>query len=516
MIFNEYTKLLASREGKVVLGKNFSNLWLLTAVLFATFLSIAFSNGSMKYLSYKMDDPFTNWVDIQKGYGNGNFDDLRVAVEDNAIQNQYQFNEVQNDNYFAFTMLADNDSYHYLEIRFFESFDSKLMQAILSEDNVINGCSISADSLINDTYGLVVTQDVLTRLGYSIENPPAYLRYLSYSMNADKIGIKLYENEFAAAPLPLLAVVKRLPGNMEMIASKFLYEQWSNDNTFPLDLNNIEYRRNIIYYLDNEVTDFEERVQAILPDSLNNSLFLISEESQPELKSWKPGRLMSVYFGDHNTDIQAYIDMDNRIEEEFGKFVTRIYKYDTSEYILPQASYLSMNFYSLDSIRAFEQYAKEKFNVQIEMSQVNAKENFNAVSVMANILSWAMIIFSIVCIIMFIVNMLQSYFQKVKRNLGTFKAFGIDSDELITVYVIILLTIIFVAIFISISLTWIIEMALPCLGILQDEKYNYLSLWSPKTIYSIIIVTIATITTVYIVMGRLLKQTPGDLIYDRN
>ena len=100
MIFNEYTKLLASREGKVVLGKNFSNLWLLTAVLFATFLSIAFSNGSMKYLSYKMDDPFTNWVDIQKGYGNGNFDDLRVAVEDNAIQNQYQFNEVQNDNYF--------------------------------------------------------------------------------------------------------------------------------------------------------------------------------------------------------------------------------------------------------------------------------------------------------------------------------------------------------------------------------------------------------------------------------
>ena len=55
---------------------------------------------------------------------------------------------------------------------------------------------------------------------------------------------------------------------------------------------------------------------------------------------------------------------------------------------------------------------------------------------MAAILSAAMVIFSIVCIIMFLVNMLQSYFQKVKRNIGTFKAFGMNAAELIYVYVI--------------------------------------------------------------------------------
>ena len=516
MVLKEYLKLLASREAKVVLGKNFFNLWLLSLVLFATFVSIAFSNGSMNYLSDKMNDPFTNWVDIQKGYGNGNFDDLRNAVEDEALQDRFLFNEVQNDNYFAFTMLAKNENFQYLEIRFFESFNSKLMQAILNEENVVNGCSVSKDSLINETYGIIVTQDVLEKLGYSANTPPAYLHYMSRSVNADTLGFKLYENEFAAAPLPLLAVVKRLPGNLDMIASKFLYEQWSNDYTFPLDLNNRDYKRNLIYFVENDVRGFEENITSLIPDSLNNFMFQVLEDEQSELKSWKTGKMMSVFVGDHNTETQAYIDLDNKIQDHFKSGVTRLYKYNTAEYVLPQASYLSMNFYSLDSIRSFERYVKEEFNVQIEMEQVNAKENFNAVSIMANILSWAMIVFSIVCIIMFIINMLQSYFQKVKRNLGTFKAFGMDSNELTNVYVVILLTIVLSAIFMAISLTWVIELILPCLDIMKDGTYNYLALWNSKTVYSIIIVLVATVLTVHIVMSRMLKQTPGDLIYDRN
>jgi predicted lysophospholipase L1 biosynthesis ABC-type transport system permease subunit len=223
-----------------------------------------------------------------------------------------------------------------------------------------------------------------------------------------------------------------------------------------------------------------------------------------------------VLLGDHSTNNQAYIDMSEKISNAFESGVTRVYKYNTSEYTLPQASYLSLDFNSLDSIKAFENFVKTEYNVQIEMSQINAKENFNAVSIMANILSWAMIVFSIVCIIMFIINMLQSYFQKVKRNLGTFKAFGIDSNELILVYVMILLLIILIAISLSILMVWSIELVLPLLDIMKDNTHSYLALWSSKTVLSIIIVLVATISTVFIVMSRLLKQTPGDLIYDRN
>jgi hypothetical protein len=149
------------------------------------------------------------------------------------------------------------------------------------------------------------------------------------------------------------------------------------------------------------------------------------------------------------------------------------------------------------------------------MSQINAKENFNEVSIMANILSWTMIVFAIVCIILFIINLLQSYFQKVKRNLGTFKAFGISNYELIVIYVLIMATTILCAVVISLSATWIIELLLPLLGVQKDAAFGYLALWNSKTLFSVIIIVAAALTTVYWVMHRQLRATPGDLIYDR-
>jgi hypothetical protein len=166
-------------------------------------------------------------------------------------------------------------------------------------------------------------------------------------------------------------------------------------------------------------------------------------------------------------------------------------------------------------IREFETFVKEEFKVSIEMSQINAKENFNAVSLLANILSWSMIVFAIICIILFIVNLLQSYFQKVKRNLGTFKAFGISNAELISVYVLIMITTVLAAICMSLSLTYIVELTLQLFGILKDGTFSYLNLWSAKTFCSVVIILAASVATVYIVMHKLLKTTPGDLIYDR-
>ena len=134
---------------------------------------------------------------------------------------------------------------------------------------------------------------------------------------------------------------------------------------------------------------------------------------------------------------------------------------------------------------------------------------------MANILSWTMIVFAVVCIILFIVNLLQSYFQKVKRNLGTFKAFGISNRELITVYVLIMIATILVAIVISLAISLFIQEILPLLGVLKDGKYDFLSLWSSKTFCSIAIIIVSSVVTVYVVMHKLLKLSPGDLIYDR-
>ena len=149
------------------------------------------------------------------------------------------------------------------------------------------------------------------------------------------------------------------------------------------------------------------------------------------------------------------------------------------------------------------------------MEQVHSKQNFNAVTTMASVLSAAMVIFSIVCIIMFMVNMLQSYFQKVKRNIGTFKAFGMNGVELIQVYILLLIAIVCTAVLLALAITYSIQLLLPAIGI-EKDGFNYLSLWHTTTYIATTVILVATVCTVVFVMSRMLSQTPGDLIYDRN
>ena len=116
---------------------------------------------------------------------------------------------------------------------------------------------------------------------------------------------------------------------------------------------------------------------------------------------------------------------------------------------------------------------------------------------------------------LFIINLLSSYFQKVKRNLGTFKAFGVSNRDLISIYMLIIFSMISIAVVIAFSATMMIEQILPIVGVLKEGEYDYLQLWRTNTFVSILVIITASVYTVYVVMHRLLKATPGDLIYDR-
>lgn len=519
----EYLQLLAQRESRVVLGKNWSNLWLLVVVLIATFISIAFSNGSMDYLEEKMNDPFTNWVNIQNTHGAGKFEDLRIALKSDEIAAHYGYKNIQSDHYFALNVLGKPDAdgtrpERYLECRFFERLSSDLMGAVLSENNIVGNAFIPAGQLDDASMGFIITLDNMIKMGYSEDDLPPFIDYMTFSNHADTLGFKLFHEKYAAAPMPILAVVRRLPQNMDMIASNFWYSQYQNDITYPLDFNHAEYQRSLFFFVSDEINDFKDQVMAIIPDSLNNADVLETDQVR-HMDSWAKGKIWAVYPDLYNNYLpyNVYTDIADKVAKAFpDNQVRRLYAYDYSDYKLPESAYLSVNFATLDSIRSFETFVKEKYNIQIEMSQVNSKENFNAVRIMATILSWAMIVFSIVCIILFIVNMLQSYFQKVKRNMGTFKAFGISTTELIETYVIILLLIVMASIVMALAVTSLVQYSMHFAGIMKEGRFDYLSLWSSATVWmAIAIIIIATVTTVYYVMSRLLKQTPGDLIYDR-
>ena len=471
----QYLKLLMAREGKEVLGKNGSNLWILTIVLIATFLSIAFSEGSRIYLRYKMVDPFTNWVSIKNSTDGDQFSKFKKALEEEKNKAKFGYNSVQMDQTTNWNMEGVNDGEHgyYLSLRSFEDIESNIVKAILQEDNVVGKACIDSAYLNNNTLGVILSLNAAKLLGYSEEHLPSYIFHMAHTDGADSLGIQVSDG-YVRIPLPVLAVAKRLPENVHMVIGSFLYSQRENNvETLPFNFAHHE------------------------KDYLHSLRYFVADE-----------------IGKENFE-KACQNIAGKIEKHFdAEQVVRVYKYDVKDRTYSKGTFISVEFKNQSHIRDFEQFA-QKYGVQLEMSKVESMENFNAVTVIARILSAAMVIFSIVCIIMFLVNMLQGYFQKVKRNLGTFKAFGMNTRELTQVYILILITIVLVAVVMALLITWAIQGVLPLLGV-EKEGFNYLALWNVTTYVATAVVLVSTILTVIIVMTRMLSQTPGDLIYDRN
>lgn len=523
---NDYFRLFVKREGKVVLGRNFSNLWLLTIVLTATFLAIAFSNGSLNYLSYKMDDPFINWVDIKNDFGEGDFIGLEQALDSDANKEKYHYHGYQSDYYTAMMFYGKEDNtVQYLKCRFFQDLGTPLVEKILEEDNVVNDWRVSDLSKVDkNTIGVVITEEALNKLGYS--HVPSFIDHqrwadinLAEIPDVDYYGLQMPDEGFVRLPLPVLAVVRRLPGNVDIIASSYLYEQSDNDITYPFFLLKEEYVRNLCYFIPDGI--HPDKVKTVIDaaaSKFTDAEIIMDERSfyMPELQPFRKGKF--VIFDCYDTTISnaQWGEIDLAVTAAYKENdVHRVFEYDFSEQSRPYKAFISVHFKDLHKLRDFEAYVRTNFNVKVEMTQINAKENFNAVSIMGNVLSWGIIVLAIVCIILFIVNLLQSYFQKVKRNLGTFKAFGISNARLISVYVLIMAVLVMASICMSVSVTWIVQGVMHACGILKDGFFDYLVLWNYKTVTSIVIIIVAAIVTVYTVMHKLLKATPGDLIYDR-
>lgn len=525
-LIKEHQNLLIQRESLVVLGKKAINLWLLVIVLLATFLAIAFSAGSMAYLDEKMNDPFTYWLNVYRESAKTDLKKIAEGLKQDSIASHFLYNDVQTEIATSLDLVDEKDKMCLFTIQHYEDMNSDLIKKVLSEENVLedNGNLLAIDtkdSINERSIGVIMTIDAVRRMGYDTHDIPAFVNCRVPAKDADTLGFKVIDG-YVRAPLPLLGVVRRLPMNKDMLASKYLYVQYnSQDITDPFNMSKETYARRLYFFVPSEVTDFEKNVKDCFPDSLKGSVEVLPTEASiaERLQSWRKGAIMTVYPGGL-PPLSVINETERNILDKFAsRGVTRVYHYDESIQELGENlnidNGLSIHFVKLDSIRAFENYMKNKWNLQLEMTQVNSKENFNAVSTMANILTVALIVFAIIAIVIFIVNMLQSYFQKVRRNLGTFKAFGISIRELTGVYMVIIIGIVLTALVIGLLVTWCTELLLPLLGMTKEGGAPHLILWNSRTLWAVIIILVSTIVSVLVVMRRLLRQTPGDLIYDR-
>lgn len=522
----QHQKLLLRREALELMGRKGTHLWLLVLMLIATFASIAFSEGSQRYLKYRMADPFTNWVSIAKSSDDANVDNetfksFRDSLYLDDNKQRYDYRDVLIAMRWSVTMGNLDGRSKYLTGRFFEHLNTPLIRQVISKENLVEGCKVDTTLLTDDAMGLIITIKAAESLGYDKEHLPPYIYYWSKNEGADSLGLRVVDEKYVPVALPVLAVVHRLPNNAQMLANTYLFEQLRNGSmTAPFDFaaHQKDYLQQLVFYVeDGQEDDFRKVVTATVPDSLRQTLSIDrAGDNLRQMQTSAPGTLLQTDLGDASTPYKVFQDIVSAINKHFtdATKVCQVYKFDTQTVETQQSMFLSVEFNTLNKIHEFEEFA-QRHHIQMELEQVRTMENFVAVTHMAAILSGAMVLFSIICIIMFMVNMLQGYFQKVKHNIGTFKAFGMNGRELIFVYVLLLIMIVVTAVILALLLTWLLQGLLPQIGI-QKEGFNYLSLWHSTTYVATAVIIVSTVCTVVLVMAHMLSQTPGDLIYDRD
>jgi ABC-type antimicrobial peptide transport system permease subunit len=183
---------------------------------------------------------------------------------------------------------------------------------------------------------------------------------------------------------------------------------------------------------------------------------------------------------------------------------------------------LAVNFRELGNIRAFASYMAAVNEVQIDIAQIEAKENYSFITRLTKIISLILIGFSILSICLFLSNLLKNHLEKIKMNIGTFKAFGLDSKTLHRIYMRVIFSVILGAMSLSIIASWLfgkvggMRFLLKIFGSDNLESgESYFELFDQWTLLSIVLILLISFLVLSVTARKILRKSPGDLIYDR-
>jgi hypothetical protein len=519
MGFNkDFYKLFLIKEGKELAGKRIKNVLGLFAILLMTFLAIGFGEGGLDYLQIKMMDPFINWINIPIPSNRSEETPSFInSLDNDTVKNLFKYNNIKSYSHFNQYFFDINGKQLQADGRTIET-SSPLLVDILSSKYIIKGIKYEnvEDYFGDQSVGLIVCKDFLNKLGY-INSYPAFLQMV-YPISND-IDLKV--------PLPIICIVKQLPGMVSMMATPLFYKETNYTIDHPFNISSNSYQKYLRYFIpeNSGVENWQKRITGLLNKYQNG----IVKDSYVESykKSYQDGSIIQFNIDTNSLSKGIRADLlDEFIQKSLSKKenqITRIYDYQFGRLDKTELSqdYLSVYFSSLDSITQFQQFVQKKLDLKIEMSQIDAKENYNFVSKLTLITSLFLIIFSIISVSMFLSNLIKSHFERIKKNIGTFKAFGLDNKRLIITYSVISFFFVFTAAATAFLLADLlgsigaIKILLGGLGLNLEKGYLYFNLLTQKSLYTFLIIIALSTFIVFMRMLRMLKHTPGDLIYER-
>jgi hypothetical protein len=528
-----FKKLFYTSECQVLLGKNSRYFWWVFVLFFITILAIGFAKDSLNFLNEQMADPFVSYVTADFM---GNMEDLN-----------------ENDNYKAYKYKNPPDDslskYYYSSIYEFAKFRHHFKgssavpgRTVLPEDDLVK-------TILNPVENDAIGHGFDVANEFSIKPDKNYSLIVTYNLYKEILKKDLTKDPpfifhfMDSIPIPIAAIVDQLPDKRDLISTPYYYD---NVREHPMDCFHTRDSLNkicIIFDIDPVKKDeISRQVVAALTELKNSGIapydkFKLSDLTEkfnivPYTLTFRPTTFLQISF-------ERVLSVEEQ-KAAFNKFVSsspisklladnqknassviRFYwptpSYETAD--PPSRQSICVSFTSRNRIKDFARNFYEKTQIELEMSLIKSLENYNFVTILTLTVSIVLIIFSFLSISFFVRNMIANHLNKIKMNIGTYKAFGIEIKSIYKnmVFVFILTSelLAFLICFFMAKMHWILFLVKLINEDISD-KYEFFYLWDYEGIGILLAMLFVSYLSSAWVINRLFKKTPGDLVYNRN
>ncbi len=526
--------LFFRRELRPLLGKNYFNLVVLVIILFTTFTVIGFAKGSLLYLEYKMKDPFINWINIiPSGKSELDIDIMLRELNSESIAGHYNINNVVGYNRFFLNFYYYDDILNYyasgdLDTTRIAGFAARTLD---TSDPVVNEMflpwNLETGSPFYDDmdFGLILTPGMLRRMNYPLETPYVWIDFAALDPDDHTKQLRF------AIPVPVRAVVNTIPGLARFASTPYFFQQrFEPRGQNPL--NPFRDNRMVIGFSGtwHEVEQLTKQLRNYLLQNAPSETHKLRDiwfepaDRKPDPELFNLFITFTPREINHEQLNRLFLELYNApILADFQQQMYRMYDYAGKLGGLRRHTNfdrISVNFITPDKISEFNSMLYDRYRLEVDMAQIESRKNYNFVTSLTGIISSALIIFSILSVLFFVSHLLKKHLDSIIRNLGTFKAFGLQDHLLTRVYTGVVIFILAIATVLAL----IVSAAFGYLGsirfilsvfVYEIEPGIYFELFSIYLLIAIAMLFFCSIVFINMITRNILHHTPGDLIYER-
>jgi len=495
---NNSTKIFRKNERGQLFGVGNGRLWLMAFLMLVAASSTGFATASLNYLKDKMSNPFVSCVDvvIDQLWSNGS-EELDKFVDDEAHQKEFRYNSSEKVWLLSSEFLKKDSRAVRLDGRTIYMNSPILKRTIFSEENVI--CKKYE---IKDTdFGIILSKEGLKKLEGT---KPEFVI----------LPVYVDDSTSCEVTVPVLAIVKELPDMCDFLMTHAYAQHVLRSNADHFNVSTVEFNKRMKVVCESDDHD------AITNEIKGDIEFeIIDNNVIPYDESWSEDYCVIEVVTDSSNKYTLYKNLFSKLKSKYEQ-VYRVYElggdlnteYDRDPQIY--SCYFSMDDNLPVNVENFRVALKENTGHRLDMSKIDSLKNLAKVQTLGNILSWGIFCISIIFIIVFIYFLMSMHFQKIQKNLGTFKAFGIDTSTLNRIYISIIVEMVVLSFVVAAAVAAVVT--IPINHFLpRDGMYAWVNIFVWQNGVLLAVALIAAVVTVTATANKLLKNSPGDLIYDR-